>query len=160
MLSLSRAATAAFGSEISPRRRPARESVGRTSSRTATHVNPNAAAVRESSAPAGTPAIVLGGGVTGLASSERLAAQESLCSSAGRPPAVPLSLVSPSAGCPREIQRPLDELMAVALASGAHAERHPRSPINSVFVEELDPLASSALDDIPAGELINLNEWR
>jgi hypothetical protein len=53
-----------------------------------------------------------------------------------------------------------DELMAVALASGAHAERHPRSPINSLFVEELAPLSSSALDDIPAGELINLNEWR
>lgn len=53
-----------------------------------------------------------------------------------------------------------DELMAVALASSAHANRHPRSPINSLFVEELEPLASSALDDIPAGEVLNLNEWR
>jgi hypothetical protein len=53
-----------------------------------------------------------------------------------------------------------DELMAVALASGVHAERHPRSPINSLFVEELAPLESSAFDDIPATELVNLNEWR
>ena len=53
-----------------------------------------------------------------------------------------------------------DELMAVALASSAHAERPPRSPINSLFVEELEPLSSSALDEIPAAELINLNEWR
>jgi hypothetical protein len=53
-----------------------------------------------------------------------------------------------------------DELMAVALASSVHAERHPRSPINSLFVEELEPLSSSALEDIPARELINLNEWR
>jgi hypothetical protein len=53
-----------------------------------------------------------------------------------------------------------DELMAVALASSAHAERHPRSPINSLFVEELDPLPSSDLHDVPAGELINHIEWR
>ena len=53
-----------------------------------------------------------------------------------------------------------DELMAVALASNAHAERHPRSPLNSLFVEELDPLPSSDLDVIPADEVVNLNEWR
>lgn len=52
-----------------------------------------------------------------------------------------------------------DELMAVALAAQAHAEHHPRSPINSVSVEELEPL-SSALDEIPAAEVLNLNEWR
>ena len=53
-----------------------------------------------------------------------------------------------------------DELMAVALASNAHAERHPRSPLTSLFVEELDPLPSSDLDVIPADEVVNLNEWR
>jgi hypothetical protein len=53
-----------------------------------------------------------------------------------------------------------DELMAVALAANAHAESHPRSPINSLFVEELEPLPNSDLDAIPAGEVINFNEWR
>jgi len=53
-----------------------------------------------------------------------------------------------------------DELMAVALASSVHAERHPRSPINGLFIEELDPLPSSDLDVVPAGEVVNLNEWR
>jgi hypothetical protein len=53
-----------------------------------------------------------------------------------------------------------DELMAVALASNEHATRHPRSPINQVFVEELAPLPSADLDAIPKSEVINLNEWR
>jgi hypothetical protein len=53
-----------------------------------------------------------------------------------------------------------DELMAVALASNAHADRHPRSPINHVFVEEVESLASSDLDALPEGEVLNLNEWR
>jgi hypothetical protein len=53
-----------------------------------------------------------------------------------------------------------DQLMAVALAANAHAGLHPRSPINSVFVEELEPLPSSALGRVPEGELVNPNEWR
>ena len=53
-----------------------------------------------------------------------------------------------------------DELMAVALASSEHARRHPRSPINELFVEELDSLPSSDLRAIPDGEVTNLNEWR
>jgi hypothetical protein len=53
-----------------------------------------------------------------------------------------------------------DELMAVALAANAHAIHHPRSPINSVFVEELDSLPSGDLKAIPKGEVINPNEWR
>ena len=53
-----------------------------------------------------------------------------------------------------------DELMAVALASSVHGERHPRSPINSLFIEELEPLPSSDLHAIPAGEIVNHNEWR
>ena len=53
-----------------------------------------------------------------------------------------------------------DELMAVALASNAHADRHPRSPINELFVEELEPLPSGALEAIPEGEIVNFNEWR
>jgi hypothetical protein len=53
-----------------------------------------------------------------------------------------------------------DELMAVALAANEHASRHPRSPINSVFVEELDSLPSADLKAIPKNEVINLNEWR
>ena len=54
----------------------------------------------------------------------------------------------------------LDELMAVALAANAHASSHPRSPINSLFVEELDPLPSGELSAIPKGEVVNPNEWR
>ena len=53
-----------------------------------------------------------------------------------------------------------DELMAVALAANAHASRHPRSPINSLFVDELDSLPSGDLKAIPMGEVVNLNEWR
>jgi hypothetical protein len=53
-----------------------------------------------------------------------------------------------------------DELMAVALASGTHADRHPRSPINQLFVEELDPLPTSDPQAIPDGEVVNLTEWR
>jgi hypothetical protein len=53
-----------------------------------------------------------------------------------------------------------DELMAVALASSTHADRHPRSPINSLFVDEIDPLPSSDVKVIPDGEVVNLNEWR
>ena len=53
-----------------------------------------------------------------------------------------------------------DELMAVALAANAHASYHPRSPINSVFVDELDSLPSGDLKAIPEGEVINPNEWR
>jgi hypothetical protein len=41
--------------------------------------------------------------------------------------------------------------MAVALAANAHADLHPRSPINSVFVEELEPPPSSALERISDG---------
>jgi hypothetical protein len=51
-----------------------------------------------------------------------------------------------------------DELGAVALASSTHADRHPRSPINSLFVDEIDP--SSDVKVIPDGEVVNLNEWR
>jgi hypothetical protein len=29
-----------------------------------------------------------------------------------------------------------------------------------LFVEELEPLPNSDLDAIPAGEVINFNEWR
>lgn len=50
--------------------------------------------------------------------------------------------------------------MAVALASSAHRNRHPRSPINSLFVDEIDPLPSSDLRAIPDNEIINVNEWR
>ena len=53
-----------------------------------------------------------------------------------------------------------DELMAVALAAQTHAGLHPRSPINSLFVEEIDPLPSADLKVIPEGEVINPNEWR
>jgi hypothetical protein len=53
-----------------------------------------------------------------------------------------------------------DELMAVALAAQTHADLHPRSPINGLFVEEIDPLASSDLKVIPDGEVVNPNEWR
>ncbi|MFL5968199.1 MAG: hypothetical protein ACJ74L_01265 [Gaiellaceae bacterium] len=53
-----------------------------------------------------------------------------------------------------------DELMAVALAANAHASLHPRSPINSVFVDELESLPSGELEAIPKGEVINPNEWR
>jgi hypothetical protein len=53
-----------------------------------------------------------------------------------------------------------DELMAVALAANAHASHHPRSPINSVFVDEIDPLPNADLKAIPQGEVINPNEWR
>jgi len=53
-----------------------------------------------------------------------------------------------------------DQLMAVALAANAHADRHPRSPINRVFVEELEPPPSSKLERVPDGELLNPNEWR
>jgi hypothetical protein len=53
-----------------------------------------------------------------------------------------------------------DELMAIALASSEHARRHPRSPINALFVEEVDPLPSGDLRAIPDGEVANLNEWR
>jgi hypothetical protein len=53
-----------------------------------------------------------------------------------------------------------DELMAVALASNAHADRHPRSPINHLFVEELEPLPNGDIQAIPEGEVINSNEWR
>jgi hypothetical protein len=53
-----------------------------------------------------------------------------------------------------------DELMAVALASSEHALRHPRSPINELFVEELDPLASDDLQALPESEVANVNEWR
>jgi hypothetical protein len=53
-----------------------------------------------------------------------------------------------------------DELMAVALAADTHATRHPRSPINQLFVDELAPLPSADLDAIPKNEVINLNEWR
>ena len=44
--------------------------------------------------------------------------------------------------------------MAVALAANAHAGRHPRSPINSLFVDELDSLPSGDLDAIPKGEVV------
>jgi hypothetical protein len=53
-----------------------------------------------------------------------------------------------------------DELMAVALASSEHALLHPRSPINELFVEELDPLPSDDLHAIPKSEVANVNEWR
>ena len=53
-----------------------------------------------------------------------------------------------------------DELMAVALASNIHADRHPRSPINGLFVEELEPLPNDDLNMIPDSEVINLTEWR
>jgi hypothetical protein len=53
-----------------------------------------------------------------------------------------------------------DELMAVALASSEHARRHPRSPINALFVEELDPLSNDDVRALPEGEIANLNEWR
>ena len=53
-----------------------------------------------------------------------------------------------------------DQLMAVALAANAHAHRHPRSPINRVFAEELEPPPSSELERVPDGELVNPNEWR
>ena len=53
-----------------------------------------------------------------------------------------------------------DELMAVALAADVHASRHPRSPINSLFVEQLDSLPSGELKAIPKGEVVNPNEWR
>jgi len=53
-----------------------------------------------------------------------------------------------------------DELMAVALAANAHADRHPRSPINDLFVEELEPLPSGDVQVIPEGEIVNFNEWR
>ena len=53
-----------------------------------------------------------------------------------------------------------DELMAVALAADTYATRHPRSPINQLFVDELAPLRSADLDAIPKNEVINLNEWR
>jgi hypothetical protein len=53
-----------------------------------------------------------------------------------------------------------DELMAIALASNAHAIQHPRSPINELFVDELAPLPSADLDAIPKNEVINHNEWR
>ena len=53
-----------------------------------------------------------------------------------------------------------DQLMAVALAANAHADRHPRSPINRVFVEELEPPPSSKLERVPDGEVLNPNEWR
>jgi hypothetical protein len=53
-----------------------------------------------------------------------------------------------------------DELMAVALASALHADRHPRSPINRLFVEELDALPSADVQAIPDGDVVNLNEWR
>jgi hypothetical protein len=53
-----------------------------------------------------------------------------------------------------------DELMAVALAAQTHADLHRRSPINSLFVEEMDPLPSSDLKAIPDGEVVNPNEWR
>jgi hypothetical protein len=53
-----------------------------------------------------------------------------------------------------------DELMAVALAAQTHADLHPRSPINGLFVEEIDPLPSSDLKVIPDGEVVNPNEWR
>ena len=49
-----------------------------------------------------------------------------------------------------------DELMAVALAANAYASRHPRSPINSLFVDELDSLPSGDLKAIPKDEVINL----
>jgi hypothetical protein len=50
--------------------------------------------------------------------------------------------------------------MAVALAANAHADRHPRSPINTLFVEEIEPLPSGDLKAIPDGEIVNPNEWR
>jgi hypothetical protein len=53
-----------------------------------------------------------------------------------------------------------DELMAVALTSSEHARRHPRSPINALFVEELDPLSTFDVQALPDGEIANLNEWR
>ena len=53
-----------------------------------------------------------------------------------------------------------DELMAVALAANVHAARHPRSPINELFVEELEPLPSGDVGAIPNGEVVNINEWR
>ena len=53
-----------------------------------------------------------------------------------------------------------DELMAVALASSAHGHRHPRSPINGLFVDEIDPLPSSDPKAIPDDEVVNVNEWR
>ena len=53
-----------------------------------------------------------------------------------------------------------DELMAIALAANAHADLHPRSPINDLFVEEIDRLPSSDVSALPDGEVININEWR
>jgi hypothetical protein len=50
--------------------------------------------------------------------------------------------------------------MAVALAANAHADRHPRSPINDLFVEELEPLPSGDVRAIPNDEVVNVNEWR
>jgi hypothetical protein len=54
----------------------------------------------------------------------------------------------------------LDEVARHALASGEHALRHPRSPINELFVEEIDSLPSDDLQAIPKGEVANVNEWR
>ena len=53
-----------------------------------------------------------------------------------------------------------DELMAVALAANVHAGRHPRSPINDLFVEEIEPLPSGDFRAIPTDEVVNVNEWR
>src|SRR5829696_7449337 len=50
--------------------------------------------------------------------------------------------------------------MGVALAANAHAHLHPRSPINSVFVEELEPLPSSALERVPEGGATKMHRLR
>jgi hypothetical protein len=47
-----------------------------------------------------------------------------------------------------------------ALAANVHAARHPRSPINELFVEEIEPLPSGDVGAIPNGEVVNINEWR
>ena len=53
-----------------------------------------------------------------------------------------------------------DELMAVALAANVHAGRHPRSPINHLFVDEIEQLPSGDVRAIPNDEVVNVNEWR